>query len=524
MKQNISPLIAAMLRPEFYPHNPSNVEFRQTHISYVFLAGPYVYKVKKAVKFPFLDYSTLEKRRHFYEEEVRLNRRLAPNTYLGTVGICRAKGSFFLDEKNLSDAESIVEFAVKMNRLPEDRMLTSLIRDASVKPEHIAEIAQKLAAFHEAAACDKSALYGSPQVIASKVGDNFRETRRFIGRTIGKSSFDTIQSYSEGFLKENSALLERRLSEARVREGHGDLRAEHICLVNDIEIFDCVEFDEGLRYGDVASEAGFLSMDLDFLGEADLSTKFENAYASAARDPGLSALLPFYKCYRAYVRGKVESLKSEEQDLTEYERRQASLQALRYFLLSTRYANRACKPMLLVTCGLVATGKSTVARLLSARTGFPVFDSDHVRKKVAGISPTTRAREGYQKGIYTREFTRHTYKALLKAADERLAAGQGVIIDATFSDPQHRNLVTDLASRHNVPLLFVECHTDENTIRQRLTDRRNDEHEPSDATWAVYEQMRAEYHPLSEIPDSCHFEIDTERELLSGISRLENRL
>src|SRR6266498_1163693 len=249
MKQNISPLIAAMLRREFYPHNPE-VELRQTHISYVFLAGPYVYKVKKAVKFPFLDYSTLENRRHFCDEELRLNRRLAPNTYLKTVGICRAQGSFYLDEK-ISDRERIVEYAVKMNRLPEDRMLTSLIRDGSVKPEHIAEIAKKLAAFHKRAAIEKSARFGSPQAIASRVIDNFRETRRFIGRTIDKSTFEKIQEHTEGFLKENSNLLERRVAEGHVREGHGDLRAEHVCLVNDIEIFDCVEFDEALRYGDV---------------------------------------------------------------------------------------------------------------------------------------------------------------------------------------------------------------------------------------------------------------------------------
>src|SRR6266705_2710589 len=265
MKQNISPLIAAMLRRKFYPHDPAEVEFRQTHISYVFLAGPYVYKVKKAVKFRFLDYSTLENRHHFCDEELRLNRRLAPNTYLKTVGISRAQGSFYLDER-ISDRQRIVEYAVKMNRLPEDQMLTSLIRDESVKPEHIAEI-------------------------------------------------EKIQDYSEGFLKENAELLERRVAEARVREGHGDLRAEHVCLVNDIEIFDCVEFDEALRYGDVVSEIGFLSMDLDFLGETDLSAKLESAYASAARDPGMATLLPFYKCYRAYVRSKVESLKSDEQDV-----------------------------------------------------------------------------------------------------------------------------------------------------------------------------------------------------------------
>ena len=276
MNQNISPSIAAMLRPVFYPHNPSEVEFRQTHISYVFLAGPYVYKVKKAVKFPFLDYATLENRHHFCDEELRLNRRLAPNTYLKTVGISRAQGSFYLDEK-ISDRKRIVEYAVKMNRLPEDQMLTSLIRDESVKPEHIAEIAKKLAAFHERATIENSARFGSPQAIASTVRDNFRETRRFIGCTLDKSSFEKIQDYSEDFLKQNSDFLERRVAEGHVREGHGDLRAEHICLIGDIEIFDCIEFDEALRYNDVASELGFLSMDLDFLGETDLSAKLESA-------------------------------------------------------------------------------------------------------------------------------------------------------------------------------------------------------------------------------------------------------
>jgi len=522
MKQNISPLIAAMLRREFYPHNPSEVELRQTHISYVFLAGPYVYKVKKTVKFPFLDYSTLENRRHFCDEELRLNRRLAPNTYLKTVGICRAQGSFDLDEK-ISDREHIVEYAVKMNRLPEDRMLTSLIRDELVKPEHIVEIAKKLAAFHKKAAIEQSARFGSPQAIASRVRDNFSETHRFIGRTIDKGFFEKIQVYSESFLKENSHLLERRVAEGHVREGHGDLRAEHVCLVKDIEIFDCIEFDEALRYGDVASEVGFLSMDLDFLGEADLSAKLETTYASAARDPGMASLLPFYKCYRAYVRGKVESLKSDEEDVGEHERKQAGLQALRYFFLATRYANGASKPMLLIVSGNVASGKSTVARLLSARTGFSVLDSDRVRKKLAGISPTTHARENYRSGIYTEQFTRLTYESLLTAAEALLADAQGVIVDATFGNPQYRRLFVKLAGRFNVPILFVECRAYENTTQQRLKDRQNDQQEVSDASSAVYEQMRREYRPLSEISDFCRFEMDTGRELLSGLAKLENR-
>jgi aminoglycoside phosphotransferase family enzyme len=225
MKQNISPLIAAMLRREFYPHNPSEVEFRQTHISYIFLSGPYVYKVKKTVKFNFLDYSTLEKRRHFCEEEMRLNRRLAPNTYLGTVGIGRANGSFFLDEKNLADRQRVVEYAVKMNRLPESRMLRTLVLDGAAKTTHILAVAKKLAAFHEKAPGENSASYGSLHAIASKLSENFRDTRRFIGQTLGERWFETIHEFNNAFLKANANLLERRISQGRVRECHGDLRA-----------------------------------------------------------------------------------------------------------------------------------------------------------------------------------------------------------------------------------------------------------------------------------------------------------
>jgi predicted kinase len=264
-------------------------------------------------------------------------------------------------------------------------------------------------------------------------------------------------------------------------------------------------------------------MDLDFLGQPELSAKLENAYASAARDANLVALLPFYKCYRACVRGKVESLKHEETDVAEPEQREAALQAMRYFLLATRYAKGPAKPMLLVVCGMVASGKSTVARLLSARTGFPAIDSDRVRKKLAGISPTTRAPENYRNGIYSNEFTRLTYDSLFKKAEDQLAKGHGIIIDATFGNPKQRRSFTDLASRFNVPLLFLECRADEDTIRRRLKNRQTDKTQASDATWSVYEQMRADYRPPSEIPDSGRVALDTERELLTKLDNLQER-
>jgi hypothetical protein len=222
---HLPPLVAAMLRPEFYPDKPTEVELRQTHISYVFIAGARVYKVKKNVKFPFLDYSTLDKRRHFCAEEVRLNRRLAPNTYIRTVGICRLGRAFSLDRDSHDSAHSVEEYAVEMNRLPDSRMLSSLLRHDAVDSECLIAIATKLAAFHAGAPSDKAAIYGSPQTIAANLRENFRATRPFVDRTITGPSFKTIKAYSEAFQKEHAALIAGRMAQGRVREGHGDLRA-----------------------------------------------------------------------------------------------------------------------------------------------------------------------------------------------------------------------------------------------------------------------------------------------------------
>ena len=518
-----SGLTAAMLRPEFYPDRPGHVELRQTHISYVFLAGTRVYKIKKPLQLPFLDYSTLSRRRYFCGEEVRLNRRLAPNTYRGVMAISRVDGTYRLAEDDAKGGQ-IVEYAVAMNRLPDERMLSALLRRNAAETSHVLAIAEKLVAFHQKASREKAPIYGSPQAIAANVRGNFQETRRFIDATISRAMFESIEAYSEAFLREQGALLGRRVAQGRVRDGHGDLRAEHICLVDDIEIYDCVEFNESLRYSDVASETAFLSMDLDFAGAANLSDQFAGAYAATAGDEDLPALLPFYKCYRAYVRGKVESLKSDEAEVAARERRQASLQALRYFLLALRYAKRPSPPTLLVVCGMVATGKSTVAELLSARTGFPVFDSDHARKQLAGVASTARAGESYQAGIYAPEFTRRTYETLLEAANNRLASGEGAIIAATFADTEFRRRAVELADRLQVPLLFVECRSVEDTIKQRLRHRERDPNETSDATWAIYRRMRDEFRPLSELPDRYHFVIETEHRLLPDLTALEERL
>jgi hypothetical protein len=506
---SLPPLIQTMLRASFYPHRVDSVEFRQTHISYVLLAGDYVYKIKKPVRFAFLDYSTLEKRHHFCREEIRLNRRLAPAVYLDVPAVVRDGERFSLRDLP-GQEEKIVEYAVKMRRLPEEYFLDRLIQEGKAQQQHFDAIVTKLADFYAAAASDRASLYGSAEVIRANLENNVKELEPFIGETLTLEEFEHLRDYQFNFLTENCDLLETRVRDGRVREGHGDLRAEHICLEEAPVIFDCIEFNEEFRYCDAASEIAFLSMDLDYLGVPMLSDHFVTAFQNLTQDPGLLRLLPLYKTYRACVRGKVETLKSREPEVPGEERKDARSRARRYFHLAHRYASGPFPPSMVVVCGLAGSGKSTVARTIGARTGYQILNSDVVRKQLAGISLTTRSTADYGKGLYTDSFNMLTYDRLLKQAEDCLKSGKGVIIDATFKDPQHRRQFIELSSRLRLPLLFVECRASERTTLERLKERQQRPGEVSDATEAVYLLQREEFVPLTEMPESIRMVANTE--------------
>lgn len=528
---NGSPLIEAMRQPDFYPGCPPRVELRQTHISYVFLAGEFVYKVKKPVRFTFLDYSTLDKRHHFCQEEVRLNRRLAPSVYLGVLPIIELQGRFIfgngaeMAEPSKAKAKAkAIEYVVKMRRLPEDRMLDTMVRNEKIGAEEIDAITQRLVFFHSQAASDRATFYGTPEEIWRRLADNFRETERFVGKTIPERRFTAIEEYSLGFMDEHRELFKLRVQQERIRDGHGDLRAEHICLTDEIVVFDCIEFDERLRYCDVASEMGFLAMDLDFLGAFKLSRRLVATYGDLAREDGFLTLLPFYQCYRAYVRGKVESLKGHEPEVPWADREKARTHAARYFRLSHRYARGSPKPSILIVCGMIGTGKSTLARTLGDLSGFELLNSDVLRKQLARVPKTTRTSSGYRSGFYSDGFTRRTYDALWAETKRSLKNGRGVLVDATFKDPEHRRIFLQGAAVLGVPVLFVECQARDEEILRRLREREKRREEVSDATVGIYLQQRAEFVPLSEIPDPCHVKIDTEADLEPELERVENFL
>jgi aminoglycoside phosphotransferase family enzyme/predicted kinase len=509
-----------MRRPEFYPSRPARIDFKQTHMSWVFLAGGEVYKVKKPVHYPFADAVSLKSRYLLCHEEVRLNRRLAPGTYLGVVPIVERGNRLALGDDGEVHSPDVREYAVRMRRLPDDRMLDHLLRIGGVSPLVIHKIARRIAAFHRGASIAQGARYGSAVSIRRMVLGNLDESGPAIKATVGERRFHPIQDYLSGFISTHRELLDDRTRQGRVREGHGDLRCEHVCLTEQIDIFDCVEFDERLRYGDVASDLAFLAMDLDAFGAPHLADELVRAYSKESDDRALATLITFYKCHRACIRGKVDFIKSLESEVPTEERDRARERAHEKFALAARYA--ACgRPALLVVCGLVASGKSTMAEKLSLRTGFEVLNSDRVRKQLAGIPDTLHRPSDYGAGIYTPAFDRLTYGALLEQARRCLAAGSGAVLDATFKSPTYRSGAVALADQMQVPVLFVECRADENETLRRLRDRARDRAEVSDATPEIYASHKRDYIPITELPARRHLVVNTSEDLEPTIRRLE---
>jgi aminoglycoside phosphotransferase family enzyme len=329
-------LVQALLNPKVYPEPAKRVELMQTQMSFVFLVGNYVYKVKKPVNLGYLDYTTLEKRRYFCEQEVKLNRRLCPETYLGVVPIIRRKDGFILGGQGKAN-----EYAVKMRHLPQERMMNILLAENRVSPEMVSGVAQRLADFHQKAETNTTiSAFGDLPTIVQNTQENFDQTGKSIGRTISQETYQHIKNYTESFIKENVSIFRKRIADGKIRDCHGDLHAAHICFTNGICIYDCIEFNDRFRYCDVASEIAFLAMDLDHYGRADLSRAFVNAYVDASRDADLRKLLNFYKCYRAYVRGKVESFKLDDPHISAEEKTKVVVIARRYFELAESYIGR----------------------------------------------------------------------------------------------------------------------------------------------------------------------------------------
>ncbi len=487
------PLHEALLSASTYRAETGPVTFLETHISRLYLTKNHVYKVKKPVNLGFLDFTTLAQRRHFCQEEVRLNRRFAPGIYQGVVTIRRQGDRICLDGSG-----EIIDYAVLMRRLPEERLLHLLIASDDPDLANLMEpLARRIALLHQnSAICRNENGQPSLQTVRDNWEENLQQCRSLPPELLLPAAREQMGDYVRRFLHDQAELLRQREEQGFVRDCHGDLHAGNICLTDPIVIYDCIEFNRRFRIGDIAADLAFLLMDLEFRGRRDLATRVLESYQSAmGHDRDLPRLLPFYKIYRAWVRGKVEALLAIDVGAATEVRQRAAGAARRYFNLALGYL---CPPQLLLTCGLMGCGKTTLAHALSRALHARHLRSDELRKELAGLAATEAQPVPFGQGIYTETQTRRTYATLLQHALTALAAGQSVIVDASFIRRQDRQKFHGAAVRAGLSCrtLWLDCEAA--VALRRLDQRQARAQDASDGRRELYRHQARHFSPPDE--------------------------
>lgn len=473
-------LLDELADPACFPHGPDRVDIVQTHLSVVCLAGDLVYKLKKAVTLPFVDFAPLAARRQACRDEVRLNRRLCPDVYLGTAALRRVGGRLRFaapaDDDGGDDDEGPLDFAVVMRRLPQERMLDELVRDGAVAVDEIRGLARHVAAFH--AGAERGARItatGHPRRLAGFAADNFTELEAVPDHGLPAGLLAALATSSRAGFDRLLPELEARAAEGFVIDGHGDLHARNVCMTTPPAIYDCIEFEPAFRCGDVATEVAFLVMDLRYRGAPELATAFVEEYSRVSGDRQLAALLSMPCSYRAMVRAKVAAMAAAEPELRAEDRDGARRSARDHLLLASAYALESRGPLWIVICGPPASGKSRLCSALHDSVGWPHLSTDVVRKTLAGLRPTDTARSEH----YTAVFTNRTYVELLNRA-----AGipdPVVLLDGNFPSIARRSRARAAAAMAGARCAVVYVDIDAATAAARARARRHEVGNVSDA-------------------------------------------
>lgn len=508
-------LLEDLARPEAYPPpQPARVTIITTHISWVFLTDREVWKLKRPVDYGFVDYTTAERRRHFCEEEIRLNRRLAPDVYLGVEPLHRDGGAY-----SFAGPGRVVDHAVRMRRLSDEASAEALLRRGALTHEALARLASRLAAFYARAA--PTPAFGSLDILRANVEENFTQVRPFLGRFLDPETLRIVRDWQLGRLAQHAADFEGRRAGGRIREGHGDLRLEHVYFETaDPIVIDAIEFNERFRNADVAADVAFLAMELDARARPDLAASFLATFAAESDDHDLYAVVDLYLSYRAWVRAKVACFLAADASTGADKARRKSHEAQRLFALARAYAEASprLQPVIAVG-GLIGAGKSTLAEALGRALGLPVIGSDRTRKALAGV-PATRPAPAE---AYAPAFTARTFAELFRRADVVLRSGRGVILDATFREREFRLRAQQLARRHQRPFRFVEAHCDDATLRHRLRTRAT-RLSVSDAAEDLLERMRREFEPITELCQGEHVAVRTTQPLAAQVETVQASL
>lgn len=490
----VEQLLTELADPRCYPHAPPSVDIVQTHLSVVCLAGDLVYKLKKARRLPFADFSRLDARRQFCREEVRLNRRLCPDIYLGTTALRRIGAGLRFAPVGDDEGGDVAEVAVVMRRLPADRMLDRLLEQRLVTAPQIESLARLVAAFHRTTLGDPMAHGpGDPLLLRAAERANFAELASIPDHGLDPGLLRAVDAASDGAFAAILPALQTRAPQWIV-DGHGDLHARNICMTEPPRIYDCIEFAPSFRCGDVATENAFLVMDLRYRGAPELASCYLGAYVADSGDTGQQALMPPLVAYRAMVRAKVATFAAAEPELAAADRVGARSSAARHLRLAAATLVEGCGPLWVVVCGAPGTGKTALCRELAAIAGWPHLATDVVRKRLAGLPAGQRG----DAAIYQDPFSDRTYAAVAAQATNATRRGAAVVLlDGNFPTPTRRAAAAAAAAAAGARLCCVVVTSDAATALARLSNRERarDPGDASDATVATFATLQARFEP-----------------------------
>ena len=512
-------LLQFMLNPDSYPENPTGVTHFETHISQVFVCDDFVYKIKKPVDFGFLDFTTLKKRHFFCRQEVSLNSRLAADYYLGVVPVYKKAGAYSFSGV---PGSSVAEYAVRMKRIPLDCLLHSLIDEGKPLYGELEPVGRKLALFHREARAYRGDRCGGLTTVRGAAEENFTQIEPFQNLTISPGFYSALTDYTRKFLADNESVFSLRKKSGYIREGHGDLHTQHICLAAPPVIFDCIEFNESFRVIDVLEDIAFLFMDMEYHARFDLSSRFFKAYFAHHEQSFHEELLRFYKIYRAVVRGKVEGFRAAGLD-DKVEKEQALRDAREYFHLAEYYVQHFKRPFNpIVFMGLSGSGKSAIARDFSPN--WVILKSDEMRKTMSGLKKNEHRYVEFGEGIYSESLTREVYCTLLENAVEKVRQGKRVVVDATFLKKNQRRDFYENCVEKGLNPFFVHCFAGEEVLKERIKKRMEEGADISDAHVDILERQIQDMEEPVELPFYRVLRLNTEEKLHNTINALKEFL
>ena len=499
-------LIQAFTDRSVYEHPTTEIAVLQTHISWVVLTGPYAYKIKKPVNLGFVDFSTLAQRHFFCQEELRLNRRLAPQLYLDVVAIYGTP-----ERPRFHNGGVPIEYAVKMVQFSQETLLSHLVDAGQLQGSHIDHLAQEVSAFHaRIATADPGSRFGTPEVIYQPVQETLQHLCDAIDDPVRQAHARELEAWCQRTFAARRPDFVARRRDGFVRECHGDMHLGNMILLDAaVVIFDCIEFNEDFRWIDVASDVAFLTMDLEDRGRPDLAHRFLNGYLEATGDYGLLVPLPFYLTYRAMVRARVAGIRLGQSDLSPEEAAHARETFGTYLDLAQRYT-RPSRPRLWITHGVSGSGKTHHTQPLVEATGAIRLRSDVERKRLFGLAPLERSSGRNDLALYAPEATQRTYEHLAQQAARVVEAGFTVIVDATFLKRAQRDAFRRLAAQLGVPFTILELRAPAETLRRRVVQRSTQGDDASEADLAVLHGQLAALEPLTAAEQVYAVTIDTE--------------